>query len=81
MSEFPRYLRPLSPKAERLVLPDPVTGRWPRLHTGAVAEPVRVRRAVVWSNRQPSKSAYADWVRGSEPLAEPAELLEAEAAS
>ena len=66
MSEFPRYLRPLSPKAERLVLPDPETG--PRLHAGAVAEPVRGRRAVAWSNRQPSKSAYAHWVRDSEPL-------------
>jgi hypothetical protein len=55
MSEFPRYLRPLSPKAERLVLPDQITERWPRLHPGAIAEPARLRRVVAWSNRQPSK--------------------------
>jgi hypothetical protein len=76
---YPRFIRQLAPDIDRLVLPDPETGRWPRLHPGAVAEPVRARRSIDWSNRQPSKSAYADWVRDSEPLvaAEPAELLEA----
>jgi hypothetical protein len=64
---YPRFIRQLSPNEAMLVPPDPVTGRWPRLHPGAVAEPVRVRRTIDWANRQPSKSAFRDWLRDSEP--------------
>jgi hypothetical protein len=68
----PRFIRQLSPDLERLVLPDPVTGRWPRLDPDAVAEPTRGRRAVAWSDRPPARTAYAGWLRDSAPIGEPA---------
>lgn len=73
---YPRFVRQLSPNEAMLVLPDPETGRWPRLRAEAVTEPARVRRPIDWSQRLPSKTAYADYLRDSEPLPA-AELAEA----
>lgn len=64
---YPRFVRQLSPDIERLILPDPTTGEWPRLNPAAVAEPAGGRRAVDWTGRPPSRNAYAAWVRESAP--------------
>jgi hypothetical protein len=72
MTHYPRFVRPLSPKTECLVQPDPVTGKWPRLRPSAVAEPLHPRRPVDRSKRQPSRTAYADWLRDSAPVVEEA---------
>jgi hypothetical protein len=62
---YPRYLRQLAPNEDRLVLPDPETGRYPRLPAESVAEPARTRRPVDWGSRPPSKTAFANWLRES----------------
>jgi hypothetical protein len=69
-TDYPRWVRQLSPNEDRLVQPDLETGKWPRLNPSAVAEPTGARRMVDWSNRPPSRSAYANWLRDSAPLPE-----------
>jgi hypothetical protein len=69
-TSYPRFLRQLSPNVECLVQPDPVTGKWPPLRPSAVAEPLHPRRPVDRSKRQPSSTAYADWLRDSVPAVE-----------
>jgi hypothetical protein len=75
--DYPRFVRQLTPDEGRLVLPDPETGRWPRLHAGAIATPSWARRAVPWSNRPPSRAAFAQWIRDSRPAEPEPELMEA----
>jgi hypothetical protein len=66
-SPYPRFIRQLSPNEALVVHPDE-DGRWPRLRPDAIAEPIGGRHAVAWNDRQPSKTAYANWLRDSAPI-------------
>jgi hypothetical protein len=89
---YPRFIRQLSPNVERLVQPDPITGKWPRLPNLSHAEvdardpstrepglrEWELRRTVDWGNRPPSRTAFADWLAASTPVIEEAYTEKAE---
>jgi hypothetical protein len=94
---YPRFIRQLSPNVERLVQPDPITGKWPRLPNLSHAEvdardpstrepglrEWELRCTVDWGDRPPSRTAFADWLAASTPAIEEAyaEKAEREAAA
>jgi hypothetical protein len=80
-ASYPRFVRQLSPNEDRLIQPDPITGKWPRLRAELIATPSGARWPIDWATRQPSKRAFSAWLRDSAPLTEPAPLTELELAA